>query len=261
MGQEPLMLALILGFSIVGLGASLLLGRWVLKQDTGTAAMREVSDAIKVGAEAFMKRQYRTIIALAAVLAVILFLGYAFLKPTSSTDALAPVLLAMWVTISFVFGAACSLVAGYVGMWIAIRANIRTAAGTIRSTNEGLQIALRSGAVAGFMVIAMSLLGVTGLYYTVQMTTGIDPTRIPMLIVGYGFGASFVALFAQLGGGIYTKAADVGADLVGKVEAGIPEDDPATPPSSPTSWATTSETAPAVGRTCSSRPRPRTSAR
>jgi H(+)-translocating pyrophosphatase len=229
MGQEPLMLALILGFSVVGLGASLLLGRWVLKQDTGTAAMREVSDAIKVGAEAFMKRQYRTIIALAAVLAVILFLGYAFLKPTSSTDALAPVLLAMWVTISFVFGAACSLVAGYVGMWIAIRANIRTAAGTIRSTNEGLQIALRSGAVAGFMVIAMSLLGVTGLYYTVQMTTGIDPTRIPLLIVGYGFGASFVALFAQLGGGIYTKAADVGADLVGKVEAGIPEDDPRNP--------------------------------
>jgi len=229
MGQEGILIALILGFSVIGLAASFGLARWVLAKGTGNDAMRVVSDAIKEGAEAFMKRQFRTIIILAAVLAVILFLGYAFLKPHSATDVLPPMVQAMWVTISFVFGAACSLVAGYVGMWISIRANIRTAAGTIKSTNEGLQIALRSGAVAGFMVVAMSLLGVTGLYYAVQLITGIDPTKIPLLIVGYGFGASFVALFSQLGGGIYTKAADVGADLVGKVEAGIPEDDPRNP--------------------------------
>jgi len=228
-GQEGLLLGLILGFSVLGLVGSYLLARWVLKQDTGTVEMRAVSDAIKEGAEAFMKRQFRTIIVLAAVLAVILFLGYAFLKPHSSTDVLGSVGLAIWVTISFVFGAACSLIAAYFGMWIAIRANIRTAAGTIRSSGLGLQIALRGGAVSGFMVVAMSLLGVTGLYYAVQVFTGIDPSRIPLIIVGYGFGASFVALFSQLGGGIFTKAADVGADLVGKVEAGIPEDDPRNP--------------------------------
>ncbi len=228
--SEGLMLSLILGLSVFGLGVAWWLARWVLRQDTGNDAMRAVSDAIKQGAEAFMKRQFRTIIILAGVLAVILFLGYAFLKPHSAADPINdPIVLAMWVTISFVFGATCSLVAAYAGMWIAIRANIRTAAGTIRDTNSGLQIALRGGAVAGFMVVAMSLLGVTGLYYAVQTFSGIDPTKIPLLIVGYGFGASFVALFSQLGGGIYTKAADVGADLVGKVEAGIPEDDARNP--------------------------------
>ena len=106
-GQEGLLLALILGFSILGLAASYILARWVLAQDTGNDAMRAVSDAIKEGAEAFMRRQFRTIIALAAVLAVVLFLGYAFLKPHSSTDALGAASLATWVTISFIFGAAC----------------------------------------------------------------------------------------------------------------------------------------------------------
>ncbi len=228
-GQEGLLLALIMGFSALGLVASFMLARWVLRQDTGTDGMRQVSEYIREGAEAFMKRQFRTIILLASVLAVILFLGYAFLKPHSASDALGPIGLAIWVTISFVFGAACSLVAAYVGMWIAIRANVRTAAGVVKSTNLGLQVALRGGAVAGFMVVAMSLLGVTGLYYAVQTISNVEPTKIPLLIVGYGFGASFVALFSQLGGGIYTKAADVGADLVGKVEAGIPEDDARNP--------------------------------
>jgi len=227
--QETLLLVLILGFSVLGLVSSFMLARWVLRQDSGTDAMRQVSDYIREGAEAFMKRQFRTIIVLASVLAVVLFLGYAFLKPHSTADVLSPLGLALWVTISFIFGAACSLVAAYVGMWIAIRANVRTAAGTIKSTNIGMQVALRGGAVAGFMVVAMSLLGVTGLYYAVQTISNVEPTKIPLLIVGYGFGASFVALFSQLGGGIYTKAADVGADLVGKVEAGIPEDDPRNP--------------------------------
>ncbi len=115
-------------------------------------------------------------------------------------------------------------------MWVAIRANIRTAAGATKDMNSALQPALRGGAVSGFFVVAMSLLGVAGLFAIVQ-ASGVtaDVTKIPLLIVGYGFGASFVALFAQLGGGIYTKAADVGADLVGKVEAGIPEDDPRNP--------------------------------
>jgi len=115
-------------------------------------------------------------------------------------------------------------------MWVSIRSNIRTATAALSSLNDALRIALRGGAVSGLLVVAMSLLGVGGLYWLVHSVGSIqDPTKIPLLIVGYGFGASFVALFAQLGGGIYTKAADVGADLVGKVEAGIPEDDPRNP--------------------------------
>jgi K(+)-stimulated pyrophosphate-energized sodium pump len=116
------------------------------------------------------------------------------------------------------------------GMWVAIRSNIRTAAGATKDLNSAVQPALRGGAVSGFFVVAMSLLGVAGLFAIVQWSgVAKDVAKIPLLIVGYGFGASFVALFAQLGGGIYTKAADVGADLVGKVEAGIPEDDPRNP--------------------------------
>ena len=136
--------------------------------------------------------------------------------------------MAFWTTLSFVLGAACSVIAGYVGMWVSIRSNIRTASAVRSSLNEGLRIAMRGGAVSGLFVVAMSLLGVGGLYALLE-SLGHDPQRSlsPSSVVG--FGASFVALFAQLGGGIYTKAADVGADLVGKVEAGIPEDDPRNP--------------------------------
>ena len=228
--MESLLLSVVLIISALGLGAAALLARWVLKQDTGTPEMRKISDAVKAGAEAFMRRQYRTIIILAIAVGALLFVGYGFLRahqafdPTSSSLA-----LASWITLSFALGALCSLIAGYIGMWVSIRANIRTAAGVKRSVNDGLQIALRGGAVSGLMVVAMSLLGVGGLYWLVSATTAVETTKIPLLIVGYGFGASFVALFAQLGGGIYTKAADVGADLVGKVEAGIPEDDPRNP--------------------------------
>src|SRR5205823_12569407 len=132
------------------------------------------------------------------------------------------------LTLSFLFGALCSGIAGLVGMYVAVRSNIRSASAARSSLNKALQIALRGGAVSGLFVVAMSLLGV-GLLYTVLDGLHFAPTKIPLMIVGYGFGASFVALFAQLGGGIYTKAADVGADLVGKVEAGIPEDDPRNP--------------------------------
>lgn len=236
---EGLLLIIVLGISIIGLLAAFLLAKWVLKKDTGSEAMQLISNAIKEGAEAFIKRQFRTIIILAAILAVVLFIGYGFLRtprvfdPTyndvTGLSRLASIKLAFWITLSFVFGAICSLIAGYIGMWVSIRSNIRAAVGNIKSVNNGLQIALRGGAVSGLMVVAMSLLGVGGLFALVKYTTSVEVTKIPFLIVGYGFGASFVALFAQLGGGIYTKAADVGADLVGKVEAGIPEDDPRNP--------------------------------
>src|SRR5216117_258419 len=190
--------------------------------------MRTVSDAIQEGAAAFLRRQYRTIFGLSIVLAVLIFVLYAFFRTPHPSEPSATT-MAAWTTLSFVFGAVCSGVAGLIGMFVAVRANIRTASAARSSLNRALQIALRGGAVSGLFVVAMSLLGVGGLYTIVHAANVVPPERIPLLIVGYGFGASFVALFAQLGGGIYTKAADVGADLVGKVEAGIPEDDPRNP--------------------------------
>jgi H(+)-translocating pyrophosphatase len=223
-------LYLILGCSVLGLLFALYLIRDIMKRDTGTPRMREISDAIKAGAEAFLRRQYKTIVYLAVALACLIYILYAFVRAQNPHDPASPSELALWTTISFAFGALCSVAAGYMGMWVAIRANIRTAAGAVKNLNSALQPALRGGAVSGFFVVAMSLLGVAGLF-TIVSASGVtqDVTKIPLLIVGYGFGASFVALFAQLGGGIYTKAADVGADLVGKVEAGIPEDDPRNP--------------------------------
>jgi K(+)-stimulated pyrophosphate-energized sodium pump len=228
--EGTFLLFLVLAISVLGLVAAFLLAKWVLRKPTGQEAMVKISNAIKEGAEAFLRRQNTTIILLACAFAVLLFIGYAFLRSHREFDPVnSSMKLAFWITLSFLFGAACSVFAGYIGMWVSIRSNIRTATAALTSLNDALQIALRGGAVSGLMVVAMSLLGVGGLYTLVATTTPIDPTKIPLLIVGYGFGASFVALFAQLGGGIYTKAADVGADLVGKVEAGIPEDDPRNP--------------------------------
>ena len=222
------MVAFVIAVSFLSLVFAIYLARWVLARDTGTPKMREISDAIKEGAEAFLSRQNRTIILMSAVLAAVIFFLYAYVRAPSPADPVSPVQMAFWTTFSFVLGALCSVIAGYVGMWVSIRANIRTASAVRASLNEGLRIAMRGGAVSGLFVVAMSLLGVGGLYALLEFL-GHDPQKIPFTIVGYGFGASFVALFAQLGGGIYTKAADVGADLVGKVEAGIPEDDPRNP--------------------------------
>jgi K(+)-stimulated pyrophosphate-energized sodium pump len=222
------MLLLVIAISFFSLLFAVYLARYVVQRDTGSAAMQEISNAIKEGAEAFLSRQNRTIILLAALLAVLIFVLYGYVRTPSPADPAPPFELAFWTTLSFVLGALCSVTAGYIGMWVSIRANIRTAAAVRSSLNDALRIALRGGAVSGLFVVAMSLLGVGGLYALLQ-ALGHDAQKIPFTIVGYGFGASFVALFAQLGGGIYTKAADVGADLVGKVEAGIPEDDPRNP--------------------------------
>ncbi len=230
MSELWLLMSLIIGISVFGLLFAAFLARWVVGKPTGSEAMRRISDAIKEGAEAFLRRQNRTILVLAVVFAAVLFIGYGFLRAHHQFDPVqSPLHLAFWITFSFVLGALCSVFAGYVGMWVSIRSNIRTANAALTSLNDALQIALRGGAVSGLLVVAMSLLGVAGLYAIVDASKTAKPEDIPLLIIGYGFGASFVALFAQLGGGIYTKAADVGADLVGKVEAGIPEDDPRNP--------------------------------
>ncbi len=226
----------ILVASGIALVAAVLLARWVLALDRGEPAMQRISNAIQEGAEAYLARQYKTIGVLSVVVAVLIYVGYAFFRPAETgANALSAGTLAAYTTISFLLGAICSGIAGYMGMWVSIRTNIRVASAARASLNAALQTALRGGAVSGLFTVAMSLIGVSGLFAVLHAIAPAGVTsdewtrRIPFLIVGFGFGASFVALFAQLGGGIYTKAADVGADLVGKVEAGIPEDDPRNP--------------------------------
>ena len=224
--QVDIVLPLVIGISLLSLGVAFLLARQVLAADTGKPEMRAISDAIREGAEAFLSRQYRTIGWLSLVAAAAIF-GFYYLNREVKNIAEMGGGTYWKVTVSFVAGALCSAVAGYIGMFVSIRANIRTATAAMTSLNKALQIALRGGAVSGLSVVAMSLLGVGGLFLLFDGMH--DYRHVPLQIVGFGFGASFVALFAQLGGGIYTKAADVGADLVGKVEAGIPEDDPRNP--------------------------------
>jgi len=209
---------------IIAILFALWLARDVLSRDKGTKAMQEVADLIFEGAMAFLNRQYRTITLLALVAAVIIgaLIGFLANDPGHGVRT----------AVAFLVGAFCSGLAGFIGMYIAVQANLRTTSAAQRSVKEAINVALRGGAVSGFLVVALSMLGVMGMFWLYggfnltnsPATSG--PALIPFEIVGFGFGASFVALFAQLGGGIYTKAADVGADLVVKVEAGIPEDDP-----------------------------------
>ena len=158
------MLSFVIAISCLSLAFAVFLARYVIQRDTGTAEMQQISNAIKEGAEAFLSRQNRTIISLALVLAALIFVLYAFVRTPSPADPVPPVSLAGWTTFSFILGAACSVIAGYIGMWVSIRSNIRTASAVRSSLNDGLQIALRGGAVSGLFVVAMSLLGVGGLY-------------------------------------------------------------------------------------------------
>lgn len=196
---------------VLGLLVIVLFALQILRSDVGNERMQEVAGAIREGANAFLFRQYSTI----GILVVVVTLILIFITKGWHTP------------LAFFLGALCSALSGFIGMYVAVRSNLRTAAAATRSLNEALQIAFRGGAVTGLAVTSLSLLGVAGLFYALGGPA--NPDQIPLQIVGFGFGASFVALFAQLGGGIYTKAADVGADLVGKVEAGIPEDDPRNP--------------------------------
>jgi K(+)-stimulated pyrophosphate-energized sodium pump len=221
-GSDTIYLWIALGAGVLALVAALLFARSVLSADKGTPEMQEIASAIREGAQAFMARQYRTIAIMAVVLAIVLYAGYRLYGPTAP--------LALKVVFSFLVGAACSGISGYTGMFVSIRANLRTAAAARTSLSGALKLALRGGAVTGLIVVGLSLLGIGLLFLLFGGLNGDEAAKaVPFQLVGFGFGASLVALFAQLGGGIYTKAADVGADLVGKVEAGIPEDDPRNP--------------------------------
>ena len=218
----------ILGLSGAAAILALLVGWFlaiqVLKEDQGTPKMQEIARAIQVGAGAYLTRQFRTIgMILIPVGAVVFLTSVAITKPGDGGEALSQIQSGLYRTIAFVLGCVASGLTGYIGMTLATRGNVRTAAAARRgSMKDALQVAFRTGGVAGMFTVGLGLLGATAIIALFQNTSS-------AMLVGFGFGGSLLALFLRVGGGIFTKAADVGADLVGKVEAGIPEDDPRNP--------------------------------
>ena len=197
--------------AVIGFGVALYLARWVLKQDPGNDRMQEISKATQEGALAFLMREYRVLVVFALVVAVVLGMAVA------------------WLTaVAFLTGAVLSAAAGYIGMYVATRANSRTAQAATEGVHKALTIAFRSGLTMGLTVASFGLGGLS-LWAISMLIMGVNPVENAEIVNGFAMGASSIALFARVGGGIYTKAADVGADLVGKVEAGIPEDDPRNP--------------------------------
>ncbi len=216
-----LLISLVPLAAILALVAAALLARGVLAAPTGNERMVAISDAVRQGAAAYMNRQYRTITIVAVIItAIFAVVAFATNDPEASR-------MWWWTTAGFVVGALFSAISGYIGMGVAVRANVRVAQAARSGLAGALRIAFNGGAVAGLAVAGLALLGVAGFFWL--FTVALDLPNPVEPLIGFAFGASLISLFARVGGGIYTKAADVGADLVGKVEAGIPEDDPRNP--------------------------------
>ncbi len=199
-----------LGCGLLGVIYAVMTAMWVSKQDAGSAKMQEISNAVKEGAYAFLAREYKTVAMVAVVLVVLI----------------AAMNLGIWTAIGFIVGTVGSALAGFVGMWVTVRANVRTTQAAHKGLQAALSLAFKGGSVTGVMVVGLGIIGLAG-FYTIAKAA--DPEMVFHALVGLGFGCSLMSVFARIAGGIYTKAADVGADLVGKVEAGIPEDDPRNP--------------------------------
>jgi K(+)-stimulated pyrophosphate-energized sodium pump len=217
--MAPLYAALLA--SIIALIAALLFNAAIRRKPTGNEKMTHISEQIATGAMAFLSREYKMLAVFVVVVAVIL--AFALDKPETELNE------GMYTSLTFVIGALCSATAGFFGMKTATSANVRTTEAARHSLTQALRVAFNSGATMGLAVVGLGLLGLTGMYYLLNQYLGIGTAAVLELLTGFALGASSIALFSRVGGGIYTKAADVGADLVGKVEAGIPEDDPRNP--------------------------------
>jgi K(+)-stimulated pyrophosphate-energized sodium pump len=208
--SNTILFALICG--VAGVIYGIITAIWVNKQDAGNAKMQEISNAVKEGANAFIAREYRTV----AMVAVILVLILAFVPA-----------LGKWAALGFIIGTVGSALAGFIGMWVSLRANVRTAAAASKGLQAALSLAFKGGSVTGIMVVGLGIIGLSGFYLIAK--TFAPAEQVSTALIGLGFGCSLMSVFARIAGGIYTKAADVGADLVGKVEKNIPEDDPRNP--------------------------------